>query len=197
MGSLRAAIWHVQRAAPGLLSHDRHCVGLGDRVRVDIDDLVQYAAQAMQLADSLRSTSATMEPARYRPWLTALTSGELLSEWYEDWLVTERARLQLAKVQALEALADHLVNHGDLVTAMHAAMGARAIDPLRESARRAVIRVYVAEGNHHAAVQEYLRYEARLARELGVVPSAQLAALIHPLRRTSVRPAVRHSQPAM
>jgi DNA-binding SARP family transcriptional activator len=65
--------------------------------------------------------------------------------------------------------------------ALTAAMAAAALEPLRESASRAVIRAHLANGNYHEAVRAYAAFGRLLIRELGVRPSGQLGALVRPL----------------
>jgi DNA-binding SARP family transcriptional activator len=89
---------------------------------------------------------------------------------------------------ALEAIAERLTARGQVSAAMMAAMAAAAIEPLRESAQRAVIRIHLVNGNYSEAIREYRAFGRRLVRELGVHPSAQLDALVGPLL------AVQHSR---
>jgi len=53
-------------------------------------------------------------------------------------------------------------------------------DPLRESARAAVIRVHIAEGNQSNAVEEFERYRSQLNAELGLEPTSRLSQLLKP-----------------
>jgi DNA-binding SARP family transcriptional activator len=52
------------------------------------------------------------------------------------------------------------------------------IDPLRETARRAVINVHLAQGNTADALREYQRFRDLLEEELGVGPTRHLSGLI-------------------
>jgi DNA-binding SARP family transcriptional activator len=56
-----------------------------------------------------------------------------------------------------------------------------ADDPLRESARRTLIRVHLAQGNIHDALSQYATYRDILRDDLGLDPSPQMAALIEGL----------------
>ena len=57
-------------------------------------------------------------------------------------------------------------------------MAAVHADPLRETARIALIKVHLAEGNLSQAVQHYRRYHALLGEELGLEPLTQLTELL-------------------
>jgi len=113
--------------------------------------------------------------------LSQLRCGDLLPGWYDDWVLYERSRLAQLRLRALESLAEQLVSLGDTRGALEAALAAVAIEPLRESAERALIRVHIADGNYLDAVREYRSFRTRLAAEMDVSPSGQLESLIHPL----------------
>jgi DNA-binding SARP family transcriptional activator len=53
-----------------------------------------------------------------------------------------------------------------------------AIDPLRESSHRQLIRIHVAEGNYSEALRQYRSYEQLIHTELGLAPSPLLVSLV-------------------
>jgi DNA-binding SARP family transcriptional activator len=61
--------------------------------------------------------------------------------------------------------------------------------PLRESAQRALIEAYLAEGNWVEGRRSFEVYRKLLHRELGTQPDPELAAMVH-------RPADQCRQPA-
>jgi DNA-binding SARP family transcriptional activator len=65
--------------------------------------------------------------------------------------------------------------------ALKAALRAVSIEPIRESAHRALIEIYLAQGNSACAVKHYQRYRGLLHRLLGLTPSRRMARLIEPL----------------
>jgi DNA-binding SARP family transcriptional activator len=71
---------------------------------------------------------------------------------------------------ALESIAELLIDHGNTSAALIAALGATAIEPLRESAQRAVVRIHLSNGNFHEAIRTYRAFARRLVRELGIRP---------------------------
>jgi DNA-binding SARP family transcriptional activator len=179
-GSLRAAVWQLEKSAPGLLQSAGGQLGLSPQVRVDVRDFVE---RAMRIS-VLNAQPDGPNPTQLEEWLDSLLvllHGDLLAGWYDDWVLYERARLQQLRLSALEAIADRLTSRGQVSAALTAAMAAAAIEPLRESAQRAVIRIHLANGNYHDAIREYRAFGRRLGRELGVRPSAQMDALIRPL----------------
>jgi hypothetical protein len=75
-------------------------------------------------------------------WAEAL---ELLPGWYDDWVLLEREPLRQRVLHGLEALSRHLVRAGRFAEAVEAAMVAVAVEPLRESAQRALVTAHLAE----------------------------------------------------
>jgi DNA-binding SARP family transcriptional activator len=62
--------------------------------------------------------------------------------------------------------------------AVDAALTAIVAEPLRESAQRALLEAHLAESNLIEARRDFLAYRDLVRRELGVEPSAELAALV-------------------
>jgi DNA-binding SARP family transcriptional activator len=113
--------------------------------------------------------------------ISAALSQELLPDWCDDWLLLERERWDQARLHALETLARQLMSTERFLPALEAALVAVAIEPIRESAHRAVIEIHLAEGNSACAMKHYQRYRGLLHRELGVAPSRRMIRLIEPL----------------
>jgi DNA-binding SARP family transcriptional activator len=170
--SLRSALWRLQKSLPGLVEASAGALRLAPGVAVDVRELTGWAYRVLD---------PQVEIDQIRTPETALR-GELLPGWYEDWVLLERERLRQLRMHALEVLADKLVCVGRFGEAVQAAMAAVAAEPLRESARRAVVRVHLAEGNLAEAVREYESFRELLADELGVLPSPQLECLMRGIR---------------
>jgi DNA-binding SARP family transcriptional activator len=92
-------------------------------------------------------------------------------------------RIRELRLHALEALTARLIDAARYAEAVDAALIAVASDPLRESAHRAVVRSYLAEGNYGAALRQYQRYRAVLRAELDVEPSPAMLELVRMARR--------------
>jgi DNA-binding SARP family transcriptional activator len=174
--SLRATTCRIDQMAPGLLFHDRHDVALSTDLRVDVRDFVEYV---WRLSGTRQSRALSGNEITSR--LPLLLQGELLPGWYDDWVIYERGRLQQLRVQALELTAAWMLNQGDVAAALVAASAAVAIEPLRESAQRMLIRVHIHDGNYYAALRDYHDFRSRMLRELGIAPSDQMLALVSPI----------------
>lgn len=167
-GSLRSALWRVQKVVPGLVDVSGGALGLAGGVRVDVWEFRDWARRTLDpnapLDDGLTPTSAL--------------AGELLPGWYDDWVLLERERLRQLRLHALEVLADKLVRAGRHGEAVQAACAAVYAEPLRESAHRALVRAHLAGGDVAEAARAYRGFREMLAHELGVAPTEQMEVLV-------------------
>ncbi len=165
--SLRTAIWRLQGAAPNTVVTRGSIVQINQSVAVDSTELATLAERLLW-----RETVAlTSRPA-------LVTAGELLPAWDEEWVVVERERLRQLRLQALEVSVRMLLRTNQVDEALDLALTAVRADPLRESARAALIRVYLAEGNVAEARHQFSTYRALLLRELGVAPTSDLNRIL-------------------
>jgi DNA-binding SARP family transcriptional activator len=174
--SLRSTLWRLQRAVPDLLVEDDDELTLAPGVAIDVNVMVD-AARALLLPAPL--SDAMLLLPMY---------GDLLPGWYDDWVLVERERIRELRLHALEALTARLIDKGRFAEAVDAALVAVASDPLRESAHRAVVRSYLAEGNHGAALRQYQRYRTVLRAELDLEPSPAMLELVRLARQHSRPP---------
>ncbi|WP_051853394.1 AfsR/SARP family transcriptional regulator [Streptomyces aureocirculatus] len=171
--SLRTAMWRLNGAGSAISDDRAGTLSLSDRVRVDTQDLISAAHQALS-AESPPTTRARVL-AIYQ---TLLCARELLPDWQQDWVSFERERLHQLRLHALEALSARLVARGQYAPALEAALESTRVDPLRESAHRAVVSVHLAEHNLTEAVRQYETFRELLLRELGVEPSGQFSTML-------------------
>ncbi|HYJ76863.1 MAG TPA: bacterial transcriptional activator domain-containing protein, partial [Kineosporiaceae bacterium] len=106
---------------------------------------------------------------------------DLLPDWDPDWLDAECAQHRQGRLHALERLCRRHRLAGDHERAITAALAAVGGEPLRETAQRELIEVYLAEGNHAEALRQYQSHRRRLRDELGLAPSPAIRALVSPL----------------
>jgi DNA-binding SARP family transcriptional activator len=166
-GSLRSALWRVQKAVPALIEVVPGALGLASGVRVDVSDFRHWAQRVVD-----RSTDDNVTAPEL------MRGGELLPGWSDDWVLLERERLRQLRLHALEVLAGKLAFAGRYSEAMEVAYAAVRTEPLRESAHRAVVRVHLAEGNIAEAVRVYVAFRESLVHELGVAPTLQMEELM-------------------
>jgi DNA-binding SARP family transcriptional activator len=166
--SLRSSLWRLNRSGHHLVESTSLQLGLAVGVEVDLRSSIALAGRLIDgtaTAEDLDSAEAGLD-------------GEVLPDWYDDWLLFERERFRQLSLHALEALADRLVADGSLGAALRAALAAVRGEPLRESAHRALIRVHLAEGNRSEAIRQGELCRRVLRERLGVEPSAQLDELL-------------------
>lgn len=166
-GSLRSALWRVSSTARGAVDTVGSLLKLAPSVAVDVRDLVTIARQ---LKDGEMPANPASVIARFEE--------ELLPDWHDDWIVVHREHWRQIRLHALEALAAMLARTGDCLTAAEAGLAAVRADPLRETAHRTLIEIYLAEGNRPEALRQYRTYTAIMHDELGLQPSSMLAALV-------------------
>jgi DNA-binding SARP family transcriptional activator len=184
-GSLRSALWRLHRVAPGLLHASGSVLTLAEGVRVDVQELGNWARRVADPACCLADVDTPDLGLR----------GELLPGWYDDWVLLERERLRQLRMHALEEVAARLAAAGRYGDALQAAYAAVNSEPLRESAHRTVVRVHLEEGNAAEALRAYDQFRVLLAEELGVRPSQHMTRLVAGLRsatRLAVGPGPHH-----
>jgi DNA-binding SARP family transcriptional activator len=166
-GNLRSALWRLRRAGIDVLIADKSSLVLDVDVRVDVHAMEQWATRL--IAGQSAGHDLAIPPS-------AADALDLLPGFYDDWALIERERIRQRVLHALEALSERLAVAGRFADAIEAAMLAASAEPLRESACRMLLKAHIAEGNLTEARRLYLSYEALVKRELGVLPSADLAA---------------------
>jgi DNA-binding SARP family transcriptional activator len=110
-----------------------------------------------------------------------LEHAEVLPDWEEGWIAADRERFRLLRLEALEQAASALIDQDRFGEALVSAIACVQSEPLRESARRLVVRVHVAQGNLAQALRTYREYRVLLGAELGIQPSRLMQQLIEPL----------------
>jgi DNA-binding SARP family transcriptional activator len=167
--SLRSALWRLQRLPCALVRATSSSLAIVDDVVVDVGVLDDTAH------DVLAGRPGT------DGFLDRLCgAGDLLPDWYDEWLVVERERLRQLRLHALDAACRQLAEVGRHSEAAEVGLASVAAEPLRESAHRALIEVHLAEGNLVEAVRQYETYRQFARRHLGIEPSRELAELVTP-----------------
>jgi DNA-binding SARP family transcriptional activator len=168
-GSLRSALWRLGRITYPLVTLTSDHISLSSAVHVDFRQGEALAHRVLDPARDLDEIAAVNEE---------VLSADLLPDWTEDWVLMERESYHQLRLRALEALCRRLSAKGRFGQAVQAGMAAVAGEPLRESARRALIEAHIAERNVSAAIREYDAFRRLLHDELGLEPSAGLRALV-------------------
>ncbi len=166
--NLRSALWRLRACGLALVERSGNQLGLAADVCVDVRDAELLARSALE---GRRGATAL-------DWSSF--NGDLLPDWYDDWIVIARERHRQLRLRALDALCERLTTAGRFDEALDAGMSSIACEPLRESAHRAVIRLHLAEGNVCEAIRQYHLCAQLLRERLGVAPSECMEALLTP-----------------
>src|SRR5262249_21771494 len=112
----------------------------------------------------------------------ALYRGPLLEGCSEEWAFQERQAREQAYLAALESLADQALASADTAAAERYLRRAVAVDPLRETAQRALMRALASAGDYAAALLTYRELRLLLHREVNAEPDVETQALFQQLR---------------
>ncbi|MFB7614924.1 BTAD domain-containing putative transcriptional regulator [Kitasatospora sp. NPDC056181] len=177
-GRLRTTLWRVRSTGPAIVERRGGQLSLAAGVDVDVRTWLRSARRALDGQALDGQALDGQGPAGPLDARTVPLVGDLLPGWYEDWVLVERERLRQLQLHALEEVSAQLLGQGRHAAALEAALSVLHLDPIRESAHRAVIAVHLAEGNLGEARRQSEACRAILLRELGVGPSPLLRALL-------------------
>ena len=166
---LRSTVWRLGLSGHPLLDGSRTHLRLATGVTVDWRFLT---SRYRRLLDE----SAALPPEFLS---TVPVAGDLLPDWYDDWVIMERERFRQLRLHALETLCVRLSEAGRSWLAVEAGLAAVEAEPLRESAHRALIAAHLGEGNRSEALRQFGLYRRLLGEELGIEPSQSLAQLVN------------------
>jgi DNA-binding SARP family transcriptional activator len=181
LADLRTMLWRVNQSAEHVIAATQTLLRLDVGIEVDVRNLVEFArrlTEAEILSKAVDVNSVGL----------ANLAGDLLPDWYDDWLQDEREELRQTRLHALESLARVLSKVGRHADAIQAALAAIRLEPLRESAHRTLIEIHLAEGNRSEACRQFQRCLRLLREELGAEPSDAMCLLLEPRHRSDGLP---------
>ena len=176
--SLRSALSRLDIATRDTILSASAGLSLVETVAVDLRN-------AQALAQRLLQPDANPDDADLGQAAVATLSSELLPDWYDDWVVAVAEDWRQLRMTALEAQSSWLVARNRLSDAVGAARAAIKVEPLRESAHAALIKVHLAEGNQSEALRAFDRYRTLLNKVLGIQPTTLLSDLVADIQNTS------------
>lgn len=164
--NLRSALWRLRQPGLDVLAVTTTHLALAAGVVVDVRESMQHAQRLVRGETAV--VSADVEDS---------LRGDLLPDWYDDWVLLERERFRQLRLHALEQLCSCYAAAAEYGRAIDAGLAAVAAEPLRESAHRGLIRAHLAEGNRSEAVRQYDLCRRLLDEEFGASPSPELQTL--------------------
>jgi DNA-binding SARP family transcriptional activator len=168
-GNLRSALWRLRLGGLDLVGAEGGSLTLSPQVMVDVQEAGRLAKFVLDPGADLSALGLDDLPF----------AGELLPGWCEDWVILERERQRQICLHLLEGLCQRWTKAGHYEQAVMAGLTAVAGEPLRESAHRALISAYLAEGNLVEAIRQYDYYRGILREELQLEPSALMNGLLN------------------
>jgi DNA-binding SARP family transcriptional activator len=165
--NLRTTLWRLPRTPGRLVDAGASHLSLSPEVDVDLHQVSGVARRLSGGGSGYADDEAQ----------ALMLAGDLLPDWYEDWVILERERFRQSRLHALESLCDTLVRAGRYPEAIEVGLTVVAGEPLRESAHRAVIRAHLAEGNNSEGLRQYAMLRRFLHEQLGLEPSAEAEML--------------------
>ena len=99
------------------------------------------------------------------------------------WVEAKREALRIARLRALDCLAEVHAWNGEPSLALRAAEEAVGLEPYREVGYRRLMRIHQQAGNRAEAIRVYERLRRLLDVELGASPAAETVALLAEIAR--------------
>jgi DNA-binding SARP family transcriptional activator len=168
--SLRTTLWRLQRDAGPVVVAREDRIALSENIDVDFTRLMRLTQDLIEEPDEASLASVSVLIARQ----------EVLPDWDDEWIVTDRERFRLLRLEALERAAEALLARNRRSRALEAALAVVLAEPLRESSRRLIVEIRLAQGNVADALRVYRDYRQLLHQELGLRPSGAMEALVGP-----------------
>ena len=165
--NLRSALWRLRRPGLEIVDVDGRRLQLSRFVVVDVREMTAIARRVINPSDDLDLGGID----------AIALEGDVLPDWYEDWVMLERERFRQMRLHALEAMCERFTLAGRHAQAVEAGLTAVRGEPLRESANRCLISALLAQGNRLEARRHLERFKELVRSELGVAVSAQMLAL--------------------
>ena len=191
--NLRQALTNLRKVADGCLTITRDSTEFSGDCFLDSAKFESEIKAASSLAPEPASVILTNSLSLYR--------GDFLEGFFvrdapafEDWMLTERARLRELALQALHTLTHFHISRGNFTEAKTYASRLLTFDPWREEAHRQLMLLQARTGQFSAALSQYETCKKILDKELGVQPSLETTALYERIR--SARQSARHNLPA-
>jgi DNA-binding SARP family transcriptional activator len=171
--NLRTTLWRLGRTCGRLVSADPERLVLSSDVKVDATELTDLSQRLIH--------RPAPDPRDLASLPALVARSELLPDWEDGWVVNDRERFRVLRLEALERAAEALIERRALGEALVAALAAVRSEPLRESCRRLVVKAHMTAGNVVDALRSYESYRDLLWRELEVEPSHLMHDLIEPV----------------
>jgi DNA-binding SARP family transcriptional activator len=180
---LNTTVWRLRRALePDARSYGEFIVGGpggelgfngGSAFWLDVDEFETLATPCVvkSARDLDRDDLARLERA------VSLYKGDLLEGVYDEWVLSDRARLANLHLASLLRLAEGNRRLGEIEKAIGFAEQVLEWEPLREDVHRQLMGLYSLDGRRAEALRHFERCREALRRELGIDPMPETVHL--------------------
>jgi predicted ATPase/DNA-binding SARP family transcriptional activator len=184
--SLRTALGTLrQHLGVEILLADRDLVQLNPAAPIWVDAL-EFHRQATHFLTGPSPELASPDIELYQ--------GDLLLDFYDDWVLAERERFHSLYVTTLLQMIAQMRSPGEHTRAIDFAQKVLAVEPANEPAHQQLMVSLAATGNRSAALGQFEECRRTLREELGVEPGTGTLALYERIRQASSEPAA-HETP--
>jgi DNA-binding SARP family transcriptional activator len=167
--ALRTVLWRLGARASHFVRCEDTLLDLAPEVVVDLKAVSAIARACLDTSAPL--ISATQ-------FAVLRDSGDVLPDWYDDWVIIQRECFRQLRLHALETLCLRFSAAGRYADATDAGLAAIRSDPLRESAHRAMVTAHLAAGNSSDGLRQYRLCCTLLGRDLERPPSDEFQRLV-------------------
>jgi DNA-binding SARP family transcriptional activator len=186
---LRQALWKLHtvldEAAASPTEHILNIEPAWLSINLDADFFLDVAVfeAAFRHVEGVAGWDLDESTARSLHGAIDLYRGDLLEDWYQDWCIFERERLQNLYLMMLTKLMVYYESRGEYEAGISHAVRLLSYDRAHERAHRSLMRMYDCAGDRTAALRQYDRCVETLRQELGVEPADSTKALYHAIIR--------------
>lgn len=164
---------------------------LGESAVIADRETVQFNTDHCLWVDALQfQHQTTVFLADGSPHSAAVTfdlyRGELLADFYDDWILAERERLHELYLDALLRMTQRLREQSEYSRAIEIACKALAVDRANEQAHQHLMFCNWSLGDRNAALKQFEECKRTLHNELGVEPSQDTLALYERVKQANI-----------
>jgi non-specific serine/threonine protein kinase len=158
---------------------------VADRETVQINPDITIWVDALELQKN--ANTASKGEIRNLQDTIALYRGDLLADFYDNWVLRERETYQAVYLDLLLRMTQLMRSRSDYFGAISYAEMILENDSVNERAYQHLIFCHLANGDRDAALRQYEKCRRVLNEELAVEPSPETTALYQWLRQTPVK----------
>ena len=180
---LRQTLWQLQSMLGCQTEpiHNRLLRIQPERVQLNSEaDLwfdVAMFEQAFASVQKIPASALNAIQAKTLQHAAELAQKPLLEDWYEDWCLRERERLQTMYLIMLDKLMDYSQVHQDYKSGLFYGMRILYHERTRESTHQRLMRLHYLAGDRASALRQYEHCVAILGEEFGIEPSKSTTTL--------------------